>query len=99
MEKKMNNEELQSRREFFKKAAKGALPILGAIALAAAPTIVKAAETPQYCNYDCTSSCRGGCAGCQGTCRGGCESLCGGNCSGSCSGSCAWGCTGYVKNG
>ncbi len=28
------NEKLQSRREFFKKAAKGALPILGAIVLA-----------------------------------------------------------------
>ncbi len=29
MNKKNNNEELQSRREFFKKAAKGALPFLG----------------------------------------------------------------------
>ena len=30
MEKK-KNEELQSRRDFFKKAAKGALPILGMV--------------------------------------------------------------------
>lgn len=34
MEKNKNNEELQSRREFFKKAAKSALPILGAVVLA-----------------------------------------------------------------
>lgn len=31
--KKQQNEELQSRREFFKKAAKGALPILGSIVI------------------------------------------------------------------
>ena len=30
---KKENNELQSRREFFKKAAKGALPTLGAVAL------------------------------------------------------------------
>ena len=33
MKKNGKNEELQSRREFFKKAAKGALPIFGAIVL------------------------------------------------------------------
>ena len=37
MKKNERNEELQSRREFFKKAAKGALPILGAMVLANAP--------------------------------------------------------------
>lgn len=36
MVKNEKNEELQSRREFFKKAAKGALPILGAVVLASA---------------------------------------------------------------
>ena len=39
MEKNKQNEELQSRREFFKKAAKSALPILGAVVLASAPGI------------------------------------------------------------
>ena len=43
--KKNKNEELQSRREFFKKAAKGALPILGAIILASNPVLAKAGET------------------------------------------------------
>ena len=37
MEKNEKNEELQNRREFFKKAAKSALPILGAIVLAGSP--------------------------------------------------------------
>lgn len=44
MKKNEKNEELQSRREFFKKAAKGALPILGAILLSGAPQILNAAE-------------------------------------------------------
>lgn len=43
MKKNEKNEELQSRREFFKKAAKGALPILGAIVLANAPAVINAA--------------------------------------------------------
>ena len=44
MKKNEKKEELQSRREFFKKAAKGALPILGAILLSGAPQILNAAE-------------------------------------------------------
>ncbi|WP_182435865.1 hypothetical protein [Leyella stercorea] len=44
MKKNEKNEELQSRREFFKKAAKGALPILGAILLSGAPQILNVAE-------------------------------------------------------
>lgn len=36
-------DELQNRREFFKKAAKGALPILGAIVLANMPGVLNAA--------------------------------------------------------
>ena len=45
MEKNKKNEELQSRREFFKQAAKGALPVLGAILLANTPSILKAEST------------------------------------------------------
>ena len=59
MKKNEKNEELQSRREFFKKAAKGALPILGAIALAGAPGVVKAAEEAMDCDYSCSYSCTG----------------------------------------
>ena len=39
-------EELQSRRDFFKKAAKGVLPVFGAVVLAGVPNIMKAVETP-----------------------------------------------------
>ena len=77
MKEEDKNKNLRSRREFFKKAAKGVLPLLGVAALISAPKVAKAAETPQYCQWDCTF-----------TCRGGCSSLCGGNCSGSCRGGC-----------
>lgn len=77
MKEEDKNKNLRSRREFFKKAAKGVLPLLGVAALISAPKVAKAAETPQYCQWDCTF-----------TCRGGCPSLCGGNCSGSCRGGC-----------
>lgn len=96
---KKENNELQSRREFFKKAAKGALPILGAAILASTPIISKAVENEPMgcynsCYTSCSGTCSGGCMGCTGTCTGGCQGLCGGNCAGSCSGSCAFGCTG-----
>ena len=102
MKKNGKNEELQSRREFFKKAAKGALPILGAIVLANAPAIASAAEeAPMGCNYSCYGSCSGHCTGsctgcgglcqvgCQSSCKGSCDRLCMGTCSSTCHGSCS----------
>lgn len=85
MEKKNRNEELQSRREFFKKAAKGALPILGAIVLANAPAIVNAAEaSPMGCSGDgCSYTCNTSCAR---ACRGTCNALCMNSCHKSCNG-------------
>ena len=65
------NEELQSRREFFKKAAKGALPILGAIVLANAPLASHASQT-MSCDYTCKVSC----ADCTGTCKALCMNSC-----------------------
>lgn len=83
MDKKMNNEELQSRREFFKKAAKAALPMIAAITLASAPAIVNAATAEPMgcssdgCSYTCNSSCHRGCySGCQGTCKSTCTGGC-----------------------
>lgn len=102
MEKNKKNEELQSRREFFKKAAKGVLPILGAMVLVGAPAIVKAAEEgPMGCTYSCYSTCSGHCTGgctgcggmcqmgCQGSCKGGCDRTCTGTCDRTCAGSCS----------
>lgn len=79
------NEELQSRREFFKKAAKGVLPILGAMVLAGSPSIVRAAEhTLNGCNDGCHGMCKTNCTGCEGTCSGGCTAGCKGGCRGTC---------------
>lgn len=92
MDKKEKNEELQSRREFFKKAAKGALPILGAVLLAQVPEVVKAAESSMGCS-------KYGCGTCTGTCSGNCSGSCKTTCSGSCDGSCKYGCQSTCKGG
>ena len=77
------NEELQSRREFFKKAAKGALPILGAIMLAGTPGILNAAEPTTSCHGSCVAACMNGCTtSCQYICKGTCKSWCSTHCSG-----------------
>ena len=92
-------DELQNRREFFKKAAKGALPILGAILLANVPGVMRSHEgkTPNDCNYNCgyscsyqcTTSCKGSCnascvTGCKYTCKLGCNDYCSNGCFGYC---------------
>ena len=84
MKKDKKPEELQSRRQFFKKAAKGALPILGVIALSQMPIIGQAAQSGR-----CTT-CQG--ASCGITCRGICRDNCGGKCLETCMGSCKNGC-------
>ena len=96
MDKKERNEEIQSRREFFKNAAKGALPILGAILLANAPVIARAAdaEAPMGCTGTCTGACYGSCKGCSTTCSHGCK-----GCSTTCTGGCShYACKGVGKN-
>ncbi len=103
MKNNKENEELQSRREFFKEAAKKALPVIGAIALASSPIIAQAAEkAPMGCNYGCTNTCTGYCTGCstscQGGCKGGCETVCAGACIHSCKGACSKTCYGGSYN-
>lgn len=96
---KNNKEGLQSRREFFKNAAKGALPILAAVALANAPAIAKAAETsPSNCNLNsCSFTCSGSCSGsCGGSCGMGCSGGCRGGCGG-CRGACQASCSGFLR--
>ena len=85
MHNNKKNEELQSRREFFKKAAKGALPILSAVVLAGAPSILSAAEgSPMSCSYDgCSYTCATSCAR---YCRGTCNQVCMNSCYKSCNG-------------
>ena len=95
------NDEIQSRREFFKNAAKKALPILGAIAMINSPVLVRAmeeqplTESPMGCNREspCTGSCYQGCGStCKGSCRGDCTGRCTNTCKGSCSGKCTEDC-------
>lgn len=89
MKKNVKNEELQSRREFFKRAAKGALPIIGAIVLANMPTVMQADAPAMGCGGSCRSNCT---AVCQNTCKGSCDAGCGGSCGASCTNQCKGGC-------
>lgn len=93
--KENKNEELQSRRSFFKNAAKAALPILGAVVLAHMPTIAKASESQSCgsCRYSCTA-CVGGC---MDNCARNCTA-CSNACASGCHRSCYTGCNGKVKN-
>lgn len=54
MKKNGKNEELQPRREFFKKAAKGAPPILAGIVLVGIPSTLNAAQSQMGCRYGCS---------------------------------------------
>ena len=95
-----NNKETQTRREFFKNAARKALPILGAIALFRNPLITKAAEhevlecngCQDYCVKGCRTGCGGGChdhcaLSCSESCIRACRG-CEGGCENTCKGSC-----------
>ena len=91
MSNKKQNEELQSRREFFKKAAKAALPVVGAVVMASMPNVMQAAETG--CGLSCSNSCMGSCENtchsmCQGSCKFGCQNSCSGSCETKCTTSC-----------
>lgn len=86
MDKNRKKKELQSRREFFKKAAKVALPIVGVAIMASLPfATVDASNTNcgGMCSNNCSGSCSNSCVqyctqgcrtSCQSTCRGGCTS-------------------------
>lgn len=75
MKQTKKNEELQSRREFFKSAAKGALPILALTVLG--PTILTSCKKDEDEGNNCRA-CTNECSGC------------GYGCTSDCSGSCDW---------
>lgn len=80
---KMKKQELQSRRDFFKKAAKGVLPILGVIVLG--PTILSSCDkdddVPESNNNNQNN-------GCGNSCSGGCSDSCVSSCEVNCAFSC-----------
>ena len=87
--KKNKKEELQSRRQFFKRVAKGTLPILAATVLASTPFLSQASESAMGCKYGCSGSCSGSCkTTCEGSCSGGCRTGCVGSCGSNCYGTC-----------
>ena len=87
---KNKNEEFQSRRDFFKKAGKGILPVLGIMMLSNIPSIITAAEkTPSGCNTNCQIACH---QNCYTFCEGSCKDTCKGTCKGSCLNDCYKGC-------
>ena len=91
--KELKDEELQSRREFFKKAAKAALPVVGAVVLANIPNVLQASEAETSNCQGCAYTCAGSCAGyCDGECKGYCKRSCYGTCENTCHGSCSGGC-------
>ena len=83
MKEDNKNHELQSRREFFKNAAKSALPILGAMFMI--KPIVSSAKTSNACNYSCTAWCADNCSG---QCKGSCTNACARSCSSYCNAAC-----------
>ena len=89
MSNKKQTEELQSRREFFKKAAKAALPVVGAVVMASLPHIAQAAEQSNLCQYSCTAMCADNCSGyCQGSCTSACARSCASYCNAGCNTTC-----------
>ena len=88
--KSNKNEVLQSRRQFFKNAAKKVIPVIGLLIVEQVAPI-EAATTSCYgycgatcvgtCFNTCYNSCLGDCRlQCTGTCMGGCYTACGGWC-------------------
>ncbi len=106
----MDNKELIGRRRFFKKAAKGLLPMLGFAAFG--PSIFVScskddgcSDCSAMCSSNCTSSCQysssGGCSGCSSTCSSSSTSntcsSCANDCSSSCKDECQEGCSNTCK--
>lgn len=102
MKEENKKEEIQSRREFFKEAAKKGLPIIGAVALMSNPMIAKAVTSDEElgCDWGCSGRCTSCSGSCYGSCSGGCSGCtnsCKGGCVGYCSGGCQTGCTGWSR--
>lgn len=89
------NEKDFSRREFFKRVMKVALPAIASIALLSLPLPVEAKVCRGgTCLGTCDSTCK---ESCHGMCRGTCKAACQDNCSDYCKGGCKFSCSGTCK--
>ncbi|MBQ7553447.1 MAG: Cys-Xaa-Xaa-Xaa repeat radical SAM target protein [Bacteroidaceae bacterium] len=86
----MEKKELQSRREFFKSAAKGVLPFLG-LTILQPIVLTSCSKDCDSCNNSCSDACI---TSCKNTCEASCETGCEGSCETGCKGTCASGCYG-----
>lgn len=90
MNEKNKNEEIQTRREFFKKAARATLPVLGAVVLSSLPfQQVEAHDCGSSCSSTCYRGCQYGCGyNCNGLCRDNCTRTCYNTCKTTCDSTC-----------
>lgn len=77
MEKKNQDEELLSRRQFFKNAGSKTLPFLAFAALGSSMLTSCDKDEPDGGGSGCGKSCSGGC---DDGCSNNCDDLCGGDC-------------------
>lgn len=106
---KRNHDELQTRREFFKKAARGVLPIIGAVTLTPLLTACPGGDDPTgcegcegTCSSSCSTTCKGtsssGCTGCSAQCQSDCDTSCNTACTTTCTATCADDCSEGCKD-
>lgn len=108
----LNSEELHSRREFFKKAAKRTLPVFGFIVFGGSFTACRdpkedvLEEDPEKedpgckdCSASCTGTTKGGssCTGCGSTCTSTCTGTSKSSTCTGCGSTCSSGCEGTAK--
>ena len=101
----MNDETLKSRRDFFKKTLKGALPFLGVLTLSNVPLNLLAKNEWSgecscigHCEHSCTADCTNSCRSCEISCSNDCDNGCLGSCHGDCKRSCLYSCIESCKN-
>lgn len=103
---KIKNEEILSRRGFFKKAAKGTLPMIALIGFGSVQTLFTSQVAAQgcqdctgACRNDCTSACRDNCVGdCRDNCKGDCRDNCKGDCRNDCTSACRSNCYSFCTS-
>lgn len=87
-------EDVISRRKFFKEAAGASLPIIAGTILL--PLMMSACDGAHSscvnCSNGCDDTCYHSCNGCTGTCKGSCVLDCAHTCAGKCVNSCSGGC-------
>lgn len=88
------NKDLQGRREFFKEAAKKALPLFAVAVLG--PNLLSSCRKDNYGGGSSSTGCGNSCSGsCKTNCSGSCEGDCAGDCDDGCYQACIQLCTHY----